>query len=367
MGVGDIFTLTVHLPTYTMDVVATTTTATATVATAVGAVGAVRVVLLIPYRVHVKQNREHHLSKLLDTMPSVLNEALGAGTWAIYIAEQSSDGKFARGRCLNAVARIVKVRYPGANLVLHDVDLLPDVERAKLYGHSPPRRGILALHSDCGEYGTKRKKRGETKVGNNTHVGGICCVTQDTFWDVNGFQNTFKGWGGEETCFRNAVLSLYRRDVHRDAGPCIVSSTAGIVTDLEALDLQEEPVDGRRRYVRANEVDDMNSPRDVRSACMAEAERTNYANGARQLVFEVTRTRLFPGIDDNITMVTLNLYVQLPPAWSMAISKTHNLPYYFKLLGGEPTFVFPGTSVLHRSPSLPLPSTSTEGADKTPE
>lgn len=297
----------------------------------------VAVAIVVPYRPARLQNREHHLTAFLQHMPAVLNEAIGENKWAICIIQQSQDGqKFSRARCLNAGARIIEAKYPGAVLVLHDVDLLPDVPRARGYILSPPPLGILSLNSDSAKYGESEQ-----------YVGGICVVGQDTFKRVNGFQNTFQGWGGEDDCFRDAVKAL-----HPPRCPIsmwLAKYVEGRVTDLEETDGTD--------FSRACNIPEARCDKTTRRQLRDDARARGYPDGAKQLVFEVSSQKLFPDISPNVSLYTVNLFVTLNAGWCMGMSTSRHLPYYYRLLTGESTYELPGTRLLAAStaPSLKRP------------
>ena len=288
------------------------------------------VVLLVPYRAQRRQNREAHLTHFLHAMPEILNTALGQSRWAILVLEQSDDGqKFSRARCLNAGARIASVKYPGAILVLHDVDLIPDVARARGYGLTPPERGVIAFNTDSAKYGKCAM-----------YVGGICSVSLDTFVKVNGFQNTFQGWGGEDDCLRDAIrLRAEAETGARAEAEWLLTFTEGTVKDLEDAD---DPL----VYSRACNVPEMRCEKTVKQENRRLARESGFADGLAQLVFEVVHVKAFdaPSTEipfESVTVYVLNLYVALKPGWTMAMSRTRHVPYYYRLLDGESTYLLP--------------------------
>lgn len=284
----------------------------------------VSVVVIVPYRQERLQNREHHLAKFLEAMPTVLDAAVGPSLWAILVIEQSQDGqKFSRARCLNAGARIADVQYPGAQLVLHDVDLIPTVERARGYLSPPPPRGVLALNSDSAKYHESEQ-----------YVGGICAIASETFKLVNGFQNGFQGWGGEDDCFRDAIKSLH--PPRCPIATWLTKFTEGKVKDLE----DEDPPTCKR----ACAVAEFKCPKEDRRRLRKEAFDDNFNNGYAELVFEVLQDKRFPDTAPNTRMLILNLYITLEPGWCMAMSKSRHLPYYYRVLNGESTYKLPGAA-----------------------
>jgi hypothetical protein len=168
-------------------------------------------------------------------MPAVLDAALGAGNWSLHIGVQASDGhKFARGRVLNALVRIVQEVMPATTrLVFHDVDLLPDVARAAGYGQPLAYdTAILALNT-TGEYAALAQ-----------YIGGICAMDIGTFVRVDGFPNQLEGWGAEDDALRSRLPP-------RSIG----AYTAGQVRNLE--------LEGTG-FVRARDADVFKMPKDDR-------------------------------------------------------------------------------------------------------
>ena len=289
------------------------------------------VVLLVPYRPQQQQNREAHLTHFLHVMPGILDAALGASRWAILVIEQSKDDqKFSRARCLNAGARIAAVKYPGATLVLHDVDLIPDVERARGYAAKPPENGVIAFNTDSAKYNKCAM-----------YVGGICSVSQPTFETVNGFQNSFQGWGGEDDCFRDAIR--LQQNAETEPAAWLHEFKEGTVTDLE--DSDDAAV-----YSRACNVPALRCEKSMKVENRRVARETGFAHGLAQLVFEVVRVKTFqlppPALPTpNVALYLVNLYVMLKPGWSMAMSRSRHVPYYYRLLDGESTYLCPRKNV----------------------
>jgi hypothetical protein len=164
------------------------------------------VAVLVPYRPAPRQNRQWQFAAFCHVMPRVLDAALGPGRWRIYLGEQLADTcKFARGRVLNALAAcakqdlgVVNVRY-----VLHDVDLLPTVQRARLYG-VPWRAADGALMPACALWPDGKYSGGAYA---DKFVGGVLGIDAAAFWHVGGFFNGFEGWGGEDDAFASACAA----------------------------------------------------------------------------------------------------------------------------------------------------------------
>ena len=258
------------------------------------------VAVLVPFRDERAQNRAAHLAAFQAHMPPLLDAALGAGNWSIHIGVQGRDGhKFSRGRLLNALARIVAETLPTCTrLVLHDVDLLPDCERAVGYGlPMPPGAQILALNT-TGEYADLAD-----------YVGGICAIDAATFAAINGFPNEMEGWGGEDDALRSRL-----------APRSIAAHTAGAVRNLE--------LESGDAFVRARDAPQFKMPKEKRRRVRDLWRRgdpaiTGYAElifaGARRVAVDGTASATSTGVH----MYDLDVF-----SWGRAVSASTGRAYY---------------------------------------
>lgn len=117
----------------------------------------------------------------------------------VIIVQQSyDDRKFNRGGLLNSGYKIAKERYDleeEDNVILHDIDLLPDDEMLELYS-SRMEKKMRALM-----YG-----RGRYKSGGYNIVGGVLKIKCGYLEEINGYPRDFWGWGGEDDAFRHRIL-----------------------------------------------------------------------------------------------------------------------------------------------------------------
>lgn len=112
----------------------------------------------------------------------------------IYIIEQSDDSrKFNRGKLLNIGFQLAAAAGPYDTYVFHDVDLLPSPELVPAY-LEPPAGGPVHIARVWGRYS-----------GNPKYIGGAVAFTGGDFRRINGFPNTFWGWGGEDDELRRRV------------------------------------------------------------------------------------------------------------------------------------------------------------------
>ena len=122
----------------------------------------------------------------------------------IYIVEQSDDGrKFNRGKLLNIGFDLARKHRKGKTasstdgngnssmgakhdvFIFHDVDLLPSPQLKEAYSKFPTVPHHIARCWD--------------RYSNNPkYFGGIVSFSSSDYKRINGYPNTFWGWGGED-------------------------------------------------------------------------------------------------------------------------------------------------------------------------
>lgn len=108
--------------------------------------------------------------------------------------EQSDDGrKFNRGKLLNIGFQLAARAGDHDVYVFHDVDLLPSKELLPYYRRTPAG-GPVHIARVWGRYS-----------GNPKYIGGAVAFTSADFRRINGFPNTFWGWGGEDDEMRRRI------------------------------------------------------------------------------------------------------------------------------------------------------------------
>lgn len=142
--------------------------------------GRYRTAVIIPHR-----SRESHLQTLLYHLhPFLQRQQLH---YAIFVVHQAGNATFNRAKLLNIGVREA-LRYDDWDcLVLHDVDLVPENDY-NLY--------------ICDEYYPKHLSSAMDKFQYSlpywAYFGGVSALTPDQFMKINGFPNTYWGWGGED-------------------------------------------------------------------------------------------------------------------------------------------------------------------------
>jgi hypothetical protein len=183
-----------------------------------------RVCIIVPFRdLHVEQQRQRHLEQFVPHMEEFLADNEGVESFHVLVVEQSDDGrKFNRGKLLNvgfrhAVEAMHEQRFD--SFIFHDVDLLPQATLKQWYATYPE----CPLHiARCwGRYNN-----------NENYFGGIVAFRRKDFEDIDGFPNTFWGWGGEDDELQQRVQE---RNI-RVNGPQRKLSNA--IVDLEQMDLK---------------------------------------------------------------------------------------------------------------------------------
>lgn len=134
--------------------------------------------IVVPYR-----NREQHVKQFIQHMKGFLNPRFPE--WQIFIIQQADDGKpFNRAKLLNVGSQYADFE----NLCFHDVDMLP------MEAEYSPVTGPTHLATQCSQFGFK--------MPYSTYFGGVTMIPKKDFVKVNGFSNSYWGWGAEDDDFR---------------------------------------------------------------------------------------------------------------------------------------------------------------------
>lgn len=183
--------------------------------------------IIVPYREQAHAARAKHLKVFLDTMTlDFLPRLANVRRWHVFVVEQHSmTQKFNRGALLNVGARYAAAEGYTA-LALHDVDLVPavDARMLSLYDTYP----LPAPVHPGAAWGLYRYP---------TYVGGVFIMHAAMFAAVNGFPNTFWGWGGEDDAFGERMRTVgVPAPVRPRACPETSSAdTKPLYQDLEAV------------------------------------------------------------------------------------------------------------------------------------
>jgi len=139
------------------------------------------IALIVPYR----DNALKELSAQLKVFIEHYHDFLETNKLRIYIIEQSDDNKkFNRGKLLN-IGFDIAADEGATSFIFSDVDLIAPSELAPLYAAYPDHPiHIASLWKEKYNFGT--------------YMGGIISFNAQDYEKINGFPNTFYGWGGED-------------------------------------------------------------------------------------------------------------------------------------------------------------------------
>ncbi|XP_070842396.1 beta-1,4-galactosyltransferase 1-like [Chaetodon trifascialis] len=177
-----------------------------------------KVAIIIPFR-----NRHDHLKHWLFYLhPILIRQQLDYG---VYVINQEGTGVFNRAKLMNAGYVEALKEYDYECFVFSDVDLVPMDDRNFYRCFNNPRH--LAVAMDKFNF----------HLPYNTYFGGVSSLSKNQFLRINGFPNSYWGWGGEDDDIYkriifhgmsisrpNSVIGKYRmikhmRDVHNEPNP----------------------------------------------------------------------------------------------------------------------------------------------------
>jgi hypothetical protein len=152
-----------------------------------------RVALIIPHR-----NRVDHLKQLMTRLDAF---NLGSNTIDVYVIDQNNSEKFNRGLLLNIGFYLAEKQHYD-RYIFHDVDSYPDEELFPQYFQFLDD----SIHFASPSLGYKYTYP--------EFLGGVEGFTEEDYKTINGFPNTFFGWGGEDDALYNRLaaenITLYR-------------------------------------------------------------------------------------------------------------------------------------------------------------
>ncbi|KAK6960897.1 Beta-1 4-galactosyltransferase 3 [Biomphalaria glabrata] len=141
-----------------------------------------RVAIIIPYR-----DRYHHLLVLLNRLHPMLQ--IQKIDYTIFVIEQDGKDKFNRGKLMN-VGFKEALRFGEFDcMVFQDVDLLPEDDR-NLYLCDDYARHLAAAIDEMRYH-----------VMYYNYAGGVIAMNKHNFRKINGYSNSYWGWGNEDDDF----------------------------------------------------------------------------------------------------------------------------------------------------------------------
>ena len=257
------------------------------------------VAIIVPYRdLHASQNRAKHLSKFIPYMKQYLGKLVTTNKiqdYHIYIIEQSNDGrKFNRGKLLNigfdyALLKqkqrsIINNKNPSSSssssstsplpthttiFIFHDVDLLPKSNVSEWYATIPTQPIHIARVWD------------RYSSNNTKYFGGIVSFSERDMKRINGYPNTFWGWGGEDDEMQQRLETC---------GIQWIGPRSGTIQDLEEMDLHT-----KLGFLKQNaEWKCM-----VKWEALEEHEKTWKVNGLADLNYDILKIERMDKDDDD--------------------------------------------------------------------
>ena len=146
-------------------------------------------VIVVPYRDNGKQNRAEQLDAFLRHYQDE----------NILIVEQTDQEKFNRGILLNiGYDYLVKYVPEVTTFLFHDVDIVMNKETiSHYYGYDD--KAIVHMGNMI---------KGDKYANSTNFLGRVLKIDKDVYKKLNGFPNTFYGWGGEDDAFANRIHTL---------------------------------------------------------------------------------------------------------------------------------------------------------------
>ncbi|EDW62067.1 beta-1,4-N-acetylgalactosaminyltransferase bre-4 [Drosophila virilis] len=144
------------------------------------------VAIVVPFR-----DRYAHLSVFLRNIhPFLMKQRIA---YRIFIIEQTNGKPFNRAAMMNIGYLEALKLYRWDCFIFHDVDLLPLDERNLYNCPRQPRHMSVAIDTL------------NFKLPYRSIFGGVSAMTRQQFQAVNGFSNSFFGWGGEDDDMSNRL------------------------------------------------------------------------------------------------------------------------------------------------------------------
>ncbi|XP_078738637.1 beta-1,4-galactosyltransferase 3 [Lampetra fluviatilis] len=138
-----------------------------------------RTAVVVPHR-----NREHHLRHLLYYLHPVLQRQ--QLHYTIYVVHQAGNETFNRAKLMNVGFREAMADDEWSCVFYHDVDLVPENDHNSYTCDTNPKHVSAAM--DKFKY----------RLPYLRYFGGVSALSPEHYLKMNGFPNTYWGWGGED-------------------------------------------------------------------------------------------------------------------------------------------------------------------------
>lgn len=147
-----------------------------------------KVAIIIPYR-----DRWFHLRILLSRLHPMLRKQ--SIDYHIFVIEQRAGTPFNRGMLMNVGINEALKRANFDCFVFHDVDLIPEHDR-NIYLCDDNTRHLSSAIDEMRYH-----------VLFDNYAGGVVALTRDNIFKINGYSNSYWGWGNEDDDFSARTLS----------------------------------------------------------------------------------------------------------------------------------------------------------------
>ncbi|KAM4807835.1 beta-1,4-galactosyltransferase 1-like [Rhinophrynus dorsalis] len=118
------------------------------------------------------------------------------GDYGVYVAEQTEEAVFNKARLMNLGYKVAEKDYDYNCFIFSDVDVIPMDERNLYRCSEKPKHMGNALD------------KFNFRLLHPGYIGGVVAFTKEQFLKVNGFSNSFWGWGGEDDEMYQRVLAV---------------------------------------------------------------------------------------------------------------------------------------------------------------
>jgi len=149
-----------------------------------------KVAFVIPFR-----DRAAHLSIWLSHMHPILQRQ--QLDYQVFVVEQADKLPFNRAALMNVGFLEASQISNFSCFIFHDVDMVPETDRA-IY-KCPEQQAILHM--------AVAVSRWKYRLTYPRYCGGITAMSRDNVRQIQGFSNTFYGWGGEDDDLYNRLMA----------------------------------------------------------------------------------------------------------------------------------------------------------------
>ena len=161
-----------------------------------------KLAIIVPFREHKGEKiRTHQLRKFIKHMKTFFSNK-DISMKIFVINQMSYDKKFNRGLLLNIGFDFAK-KYN--IIVTHDVDMLPDDYLLNYYLHIP-KQPLHIVYPGCSNQ-LNRFFKLKRIYNYHKYIGGINIYSSALYKKLNGFPNTFWGWGGEDDALYERIAN----------------------------------------------------------------------------------------------------------------------------------------------------------------